>query len=146
MKLFLALGLLGLMTVAQPAFAGDDKKDDDKGAQNYVYLKPVMIPVMGLNGTVDQFISITVTLEFDDSATADKERAISPRIVDAYLQDLYGAVDDHKVMKGGVLDPMALKAELESSNTRILGGIHCNVLLQNIGQRSLRGGERPSAS
>ena len=101
---------------------------------------------MSHSGSVDQFISITVTLEFDDAATADKERAISPRIVDAYLQDLYGAVDSQKVMKGGLLDPVALKSELEDSNKRILGGVHCNVLLQNIGQRSLHGAERPSAS
>ncbi len=138
------LGMLGILAMtAQPVLAADDK-DADKTPQNFVYLKPVMLPVMAPNGIVDQFISITVTLEFDDAATADKERALVPRIVDAYLQDLYGAVDDHKVMKGGVLDPMALKAELEASNSRVLGGIPCKVLLQNIGQRQLHESPRPS--
>ncbi len=144
MRKILALGLFGLLSLSQPAFAGDDKKDDDKGAQNYVYLKPVMLPLMSQSGAVEQFISVTVTLEFDDSTTADKERAISPRIVDAYLQDLYGAVDSQKILKGGLLDPVALKSELEGSNKRIFGDVHCNVLLQNIGQRQLH--EHPSAS
>ncbi len=143
MKILAAFTILCVLAAtAGPARAGDeDKSKDSKDApdktQNFVFLKPVMLPVLASNGGIDQFISVTITLEFDDAATADKERAIAPRIVDAYLQDLYGAVDDHRVMRHGVLDPTALKAELDSSNSRVLQGVPCHVLLQNIGQRSL---------
>ena len=117
---------------AHPAYAGDD----DKKPQNFVYLKPLMFPIMS-NGNISQFVSVTVTLEFDDPATATKAEGIMPRIVDAYLQDLYGAASGNKVIHDGVIDPGALKAELETSNNRVLAGMPCHVLLDNIGQRSL---------
>jgi flagellar FliL protein len=120
-------------SLAHPAYAGDDS---DKKPQNYVYLKPLMFPIMS-NGMISQFVSVTVTLEFDDAATATKAQGIMPRIVDAYLQDLYGAAGENKVMHDGMLDPTALKAELETSNNRVLAGMPCHVLLDNIGQRGL---------
>ncbi len=122
-----------VLGLAHPALAGDD----DKKPQNFVYLKPLMFPLMD-HGNIDQFISVTVTLEFDDAATAGKANAIMPRIVDAYLQDLYGAAARDRVVHDGVIDPAALKAELDSSNTRILSGMPCHVLLDNIGQRATR--------
>ena len=123
--------LLGV-SFAQPAEAGDDEKKP----QNFVYLKPLMFPVIS-NGNISQFVSVTVTLEFDDPATATKAEGIMPRIVDAYLQDLYGAANGNKVIHDGVIDPGALKAELETSNSRVLAGMPCHVLLDNIGQRGL---------
>ena len=120
-------------TGIHPALAGDDA---DKKPQNFVYLKPLMFPVVD-NGNVAQMVSVTVTLEFDDAAGATKANAILPRIVDAYLQDLYGAGTKSAVMKNGVLDPMALKSELENSNTRVLAGMPCHVLLDNLGARNM---------
>ena len=137
---FIAASLLAfsIASVARPSFAEEDKKP-----QNFVYLKPMMFPVIA-NGAVQQMISVTITLEMDDAASADKVQAIQPRIVDAYMQDLYGAIDNHHMMRSGVLDASALKATLEASNARILGSMPCHVLLQNIGQRVMH--ETASAS
>jgi flagellar FliL protein len=135
MRIFNTVALVLLLTAGgvHVASAGED---DDKKPQNFVYLKPLMFPIVKQGG-IDQFVSVTVTLEFDDATTATKANAIMPRIVDAYLQDLYGAATRDKVVVSGVIDPMALKAELESSNTRILAGMPCHVLLDNIGQRAV---------
>ncbi len=122
-----------MVSLVNPAYAEDDS---DKKPQNYVYLKPLMFPIM-TNGIISQFVSITVTLEFDDAATASKAQGIMPRIIDAYLQDLYGAAGESKMMHDGAIDPSALKAELETSNNRVLAGMPCHVLLDNIGQRDV---------
>jgi hypothetical protein len=135
MRIPTSLAMIALLAAsgAHPAMAGDD---GDKKPQNFVYLKPLMFPVVD-NGNIAQMVSVTVTLEFDDAAGATKASAIMPRIVDAYLQDLYGAGTKNTVIKNGVLDPMALKTELENSNTRVLAGMPCHVLLDNLGARNL---------
>ena len=131
----LSLSLLFSGLSLGQAQAGEDKKKEDKGS-NYIYLKPITLPVL-LRGGISQFISVSVTLEFDDVASADKAHAVQPRLLDVYLQDLYGALDDSKVMHDGVLDPVAIKTALQASNTKVLGEMPCRVLLQNLGQRSL---------
>jgi hypothetical protein len=130
--LFLSLAMAGLSS--SPVMAAEENKNDK--SSNYVYLKPITLPVL-LKGGISQFISVSITLEFDDSAAADKAHAIQPRLLDVYLQDLYGALDESKVMRNGVLDPNAIKIALEASNIKVLGAIPCRVLLQNLGQRSL---------
>jgi hypothetical protein len=130
----LSLSLVFTGTSFSPAGAAEEKKDEK--ASNYVYLKPITLPVL-LKGAISQFISVSIILEFDDPAAADKAHAIQPRLLDVYLQDLYGALDATKVIHNGVLDPSAIKVALEASNAKVLGDIPCRVLLQNLGQRSL---------
>ena len=135
MRLIHGLAFALFIIIALPATSGWAASDEKSGASdtNFVHLNPILFPVLGNSG-VQQFVSVTVALEFDDSTAASKAHALEPRLMDAYLQDLYGA---KSIMRDGTLDPIALKSALEVSSQRVLGDVPCHVLLQKMGQRSL---------
>jgi len=127
--------------VDEHAKKDDHKKDDHKKDHNahyeFVQLDPLILPIVDKNG-LSQTISIVVVLEVADAATKSKVEAISPRLKDAFIQDMYGALNKHAALKGGVLQVNMLKKRLNRVSAEVVGENQINdVLLQVVQQRPI---------
>lgn len=102
----------------------------------FVRMAPVVVPLIGDN-KVEQFITIVVAVEVN----ADQQplaQANSPRLSDAFLTALYGAVDERTIMRGALIDIPAVKEKLKSAAIKVLGkDMVQDVLVQVVMQRSL---------
>lgn len=105
--------------------------------QKFVQLDALIFPVIGDTG-VTQTVSLVISLEVPDDATAQEVQRLSPRLKDAYIQDMYGALNRKDSMEKGVLKVAPLKARLNKVSARVLGEGKVNdVLLQIISQRPI---------
>jgi flagellar FliL protein len=103
----------------------------------YVELNPLILPVIGERG-VTQTVSLVVSLEVPDAATAEEVKRLTPRLQDAFIQDMYGALSRKNSMKKGVLQVAPLKARLNRITTKVMGEGKVNdVLLQVVQQRRI---------
>lgn len=103
----------------------------------YIDLKPLVLPVITDRGLTQQ-VSLVVSLELPYGKTEEVE-PMEPKLADAYLQDLYGALGTGgAMMKGGVIDVAAVKGRLTAVTDRVLGAdkVH-EVLLQVVQQRPM---------
>jgi hypothetical protein len=133
--LIMALGL-------SPAYAGEEGGDKDPSAPHpafeYVKLDPITLPVITNKGLTQQ-VSLVVQLEVD-WGKKDDITPYEPRLVDAYLQDLYGALGaGHSMMKDNFIDVNGIKQRLSSVTDKVLGPDHKvhAVLLQALQQRPM---------
>lgn len=111
------------------------KKKERTGPPVFVQVGPMIVPVMGAK-TVEQNIMVTVSLEVDDDTIREQVRQQSPRLVDAYVQALYGGIDKGQVIDGQVLNIPALKTKLMETTEKVLGpGVVHDVLIQSVSQR-----------
>lgn len=111
--------------------------DAAQAAREYVELSPLILPVIGETG-VTQTVSLVVSLEVPDAATAEEVKRLTPRLQDAYIQDMYGALSRKNSMEKGVLQVAPLKARLNRVTTKVLGEGKVNdVLLQVVQQRRI---------
>lgn len=105
--------------------------------REYVQLNAMIFPVIGDHG-VTQTVSLVVSLEVPDAATAEEVKRLSPRLTDAFIQDMYGALNRKDSMEKGVLRVAPLKARLNRVTTNVLGEGKVNdVLLQVVQQRPM---------
>lgn len=111
------------------------KKKERTGPPVFVPIGPMIVPVMGAK-TVEQNIMVTVSLEVDDDTIKEQVRLQSPRLIDAYVQALYGGIDKGQVIDGQVLNIPALKTKLMETTEKVLGPdvVH-DVLIQSVSQR-----------
>ncbi len=102
----------------------------------YINLKPLVLPVITDRGLTQQ-VSLFVSLELPYGKMDDVE-PFEPRLADAYLQDLYGALGAGGAMMtgGNLVDVQAIKQRLTSVTHKVLGteNVH-DVLLQVVQQR-----------
>ncbi len=106
-------------------------------AQEFVQLDALILPVIDEHG-VTQVVSMVVTLEVPDKATADEVKRLSPRIQDAFIQDMYGVLNRKNSMENGVLKVNLIKGRMNKLTEKVLGPGKVNeVLLQVVQQRSL---------
>lgn len=124
----------------KPAKEGEEhaeapKKKERTGPPVFAQIGPMIIPVLGAK-TVEQNITITVSLEVDDDAAKDIVKAQSPRLVDAYVQALYGGIDKGQVLEGQLLNIPAVKTKLMEATEKVLGpDVVSDVLIQSVNQR-----------
>ena len=105
--------------------------------EEFVELSPLTLPVIGETG-VTQTVSLVISLEVPDTVTAEEVKRLSPRLQDAYIQDMYGALNRKDSMEKGVIRVEPLKARLNRVTTKVLGEGKVNdVLLQVIHQRRI---------
>lgn len=103
----------------------------------YMELKPLVLPVITESGVTQQ-VSLIVSLEVPFGKKAEVE-VYEPRLADAYLQDLYGALGDGKAMtRNNVIDVQAVKDRLTKVTQKVLkeDQVH-DVLLQVLQQRRM---------
>lgn len=105
------------------------------GTEKFVMLDPMIFPIIGDTG-VTQTVSIIISLEVPDEATALEVERLAPRLKDAFIQDMYGALHRKTAMENGVLQVDAIKARLNRTSVKVLGEGKVNdVLLQLVQQR-----------
>lgn len=121
--------------------AHDAKADAAKGVavaqEEFVQLEPLILPVIDERG-LSQMVSLVVSLEVPDVATAAEVKRLSPRLKDAYIQDMYGVLNRKSSMTNGVLQVALIKDRLNKVSVEVLGKDKVNdVLLQVVQQRPL---------
>ena len=103
----------------------------------YVELDPLILPIVDDSG-LSQTVSLVVALEVDGASKRSKVESMSPRLKDAYIQDLYGMLNKHAALKGGVIQVDLLKKRLMVVSERVAGeGTIEDVLLQVVQQRPI---------
>lgn len=125
------------------AATGKDKSDKkhakagEHETTQFVELDPLILPILGNDG-VNQTVSLVIALEVADEKAAAIVEHMSPKLKDAYIQDMYGMLNQHAALKGGVLQVSELKSRLNKISTDVLGEdvVH-DVLLQVVQQRPI---------
>jgi len=134
---------------AEAALTDDAKANEAKEAEDaktkaeenakvaFVKMDPLTLPVINKNGVV-QIVNISVTLEVADAEKAKEIEKFSPRLKDAYIQEMYGALGSKVAMtSNGIVDVSIVKERLQAITVKVLGeegGVR-SVLLQAIQQR-----------
>ncbi len=115
--------------------AGD--KDVIQPDYEYLEMKPLVLPVITDQGVTQQ-VSLIVSIEVPFGKKAEVE-FLEPRLADAYLQDLYGALAAGKGMgPNNVIDVQAVKKRLTNVTHKVLKEDQVNdVLLQVLQQRRM---------
>lgn len=122
--------------------AKEEKSDGGHGGGHgalalFVELDPLILPVIDSEG-VTQTVSVVVALEVADEATKIEVETLSPKLKDAYIQDMYGMLNEHAALKGGVIQVGYLKSRLNKITLKVLGqGKVSDVLLQVVQQRPI---------
>jgi len=113
------------------------KKDKHNEHFEFVELDPLILPIVDKNG-VSQTVSLVIALEVPDADAKAKIIKLTPRIKDAFIQDLYGVLNKHAALKGGVIQVDILKKRLNKVSAKVAGQdtVH-DVLLQVIQQRPI---------
>lgn len=103
----------------------------------FVELHPLILPILDDNG-ISQTVSLVVSVEVTDQAAADKIKNLQPRLHDAFIQDMYGALNRRAVMNGGVIEVAKIKERLNRVGVAVVGeGAIKDVLLQVVRQRGV---------
>lgn len=103
----------------------------------FVELDPIVLPIIDKHG-VSQVVTLVVSLEVIGDDNEKYAQALSPRLKDAYIQDMYGVLNRKASMEGGVIKADELKERLNRISTRVLGEDKINdVLLQVVNQRPI---------
>lgn len=103
----------------------------------FVEMDPLILPIVDGSG-VSQVISLVIALEVPDSEAKAAVEALTPRLKDAYIQEMYGLLNKQAALKGGVLQVSYLKERLNSISAEVLGKEKFNdVLLQVVEQRPI---------
>ncbi len=116
-----------------------EKGDHGKGSgvAEFVELDPLILPIVDNNG-VSQVVSIVIALEVPDAHAKDVVKQMTPRLKDAFIQDMYGVLNEHAALKGGVLQVRMLKERLNEISNNVAGDEMVNdVLLQVVQQRPI---------
>ena len=139
MKLFLTMLMCAFMAMpVSYAHAAEEKKEAASGEKDYVDLQPLSVPVINEKGLIQQ-VSVAVSLECP-MGKRDQVNAFKPRLMDAYLRELYGALGSGRVMmQGNVVDIEAIKARLDKVTQKVVGpDLVSDVLLQSVYQYAMK--------
>lgn len=130
---------------AEASLTEESKRDAELAAKEaeivppgeFVELDPLILPIVTKNG-VTQVISLVVALEIEVGGSSESVKLLKPRLKDAYIQDMYGALNDRGAMHGGVVRVDVLKKRLNEITAKVLGeGTVREVLLQVVQQRPI---------
>lgn len=107
------------------------------GPPVFVNIGPLTVPVLGAE-RIDQFVTLMVALEVADASVADRVREQAPRLTDAFLTGVYGAIASGKAMQSGMVDVPQVKAKLNEATAKVMGkGVVRDVLIQVVNQRPM---------
>ena len=87
---------------------------------------------------VSQVVTLIVSLEVNGDKNQEYALAMSPRLKDAYIQDMYGVLSQKSAMRDGVIKVDYVRSRLNKISTKVLGKTKVNgVLLQVVNQRPI---------
>lgn len=115
--------------------AEKEKKETDKSKHAFVELDALILPIIDETG-VTQTVSLVVAIEVADEKTAALVETQKPRLKDAYIQKMYGILNNRAALKGGVIQVDQIKQQLNEISDKVLGeDVVEDVLLQVVQQR-----------
>ena len=119
------------------ADAGKDDGESNAAYYEYLELDPLILPIVDDTG-VTQTISMVVALEMKGASAKTRAQDAVPKLKDAFIQDMYGALNKHAALKGGVVQVNMLKKRLNRVSKKVLGEDQVNgVLIQVVQQRPI---------
>lgn len=120
--------------------AAKEKHEKEKKKSEHVEfieLDPLILPIVDSNG-VSQVVSVVIALEVADKDAAGKVEKMTPRLKDAFIRDMYGVLNKHAALEGGVIKVSAIKSRLSRVSNDVMGsGVISDVLLQVVQQRPI---------
>lgn len=103
----------------------------------YVRLDALNLPIIDESG-VTQIVSLVVSIEVPAVENVKQVEDLRPRLKDAFIQDMYGALNRKNAMQNGVVQVDTIKERLNRVSARVLGKeMVKDVLLEVVQQRSL---------
>ncbi|MGQ0526634.1 MAG: flagellar basal body-associated FliL family protein [Alphaproteobacteria bacterium] len=101
----------------------------------YIEMDPLLLPIVDKNG-VSQVVSLVVALEVYDLAAIERVKEMTPKLKDAFIQDMYGILNKYAALENGVVQVSMIKKRLNAVTQRVMGeGLVNDVLLQVVQQR-----------
>lgn len=137
MRKFALWTLLTCLILSMPLDVHAAGKEKSGTGMEYVKMDPLLLPIIDEDG-VQQVVSMVVAIEVGGVADADKIKLMKPRLTDAYIQNMYGMLNKHAALKGGVIQVKMIKDKLNAVTDKIVGDeIETEVLLQVVQQRPI---------
>ncbi len=111
--------------------------DEGEPAAAFVEMDPLILPIIGAKGAT-QTVSLVIVLEVADEAKAEEVKHLTPRLKDAYIQNMYGMLSRKNALQDGMIQVGPLKERLNKISKQVLGDdvVH-DVLLQVVQQRPI---------
>lgn len=120
---------------AHDAKMASAKEAEAAATAHFVPMDVLVLPVIDDSGIV-QNISLVISLEVADAVTALEVTNMIPRLKDAYIQDMYGALSRKTILDNGVLQVAPVKDRLHRITVRVMGENKIkSVLLQVVQQK-----------
>lgn len=126
-----------VLFVSPPVFAADPLEGQSLGKTpdfEYVDMAPIVLPIITEKGVTQQ-VSIVISLEVPYGKTGPV-KAMTPKLTDAYLSDLYAAMGSGVgLKKGSIVNVPVIKERLTKNTVKVLGPdvVH-DVLIQVVQQ------------
>ncbi len=112
-------------------------ENERKKNHEFVELDTLILPIIDEHG-VNQIVSFVVMIEVENAAAAKQVEAMTPRLKDAYIQDMYGILNKREALRGGVVQVGVIKDRLNQVTRQVLGENAVEeVLLQVVQQRPM---------
>jgi len=103
----------------------------------YLHMAPITLPIINDYGA-QQIVTMLVDLQIKDFQTAESMQKQMPKLKDALLQSLYGALADGSVRNANALDIVKIKANImETLTVAFEDGAVKEVYVQAVSQRKL---------
>lgn len=122
---------------AEHATKAEKTDDHNKHPASFVQLDPLILPVIGRDGLTET-VSMVIVIETPTEETKKQVSYMAPKLKDAFIQDMYGALTRDVIMKEGVIQVAPLKDRLHKIGVKVLGEEAVSgVLLQVVQQRPI---------
>ena len=121
------------------AYASDAKKEEVELTKKtqFLELTPLVLPVVNERG-INQVVSLVISIQVPSESKLKQVTEQQPRLQDAYIQGMYGMLNEHAALKGGVLQVGMIKDRLNKISKRVMGdGVVDDVLLQVVQQHKI---------
>ncbi len=148
-KIILFLAVLLAFTANVPKFGcvelvsqayAESKEESEGGSDKIEYydLEPLVLPIIDVHGA-SQMIHLSVSLELAEDTDRDDITPYTPRLADAFLNEMYGALGEgYGVTRAGTIDIAYLKKRMTEITTRVLGPDKVtSVLIQAVHQQRM---------
>jgi flagellar FliL protein len=113
------------------------KHGGEEEKSSFVQLDPLILPIIGKTGLTET-VSMVIVIETPNDNTKKEVSYMAPKLKDAFIQDMYGALTQEAIMKDGVIQVGALKTRLHEIGVKVLGEeMVSDVLLQVVQQRRM---------
>ncbi len=133
-KIALLISVIAGFFVAGDAYA---KEKESGGASEYVKMDPLVLPILDNDG-VYQILNLVIVIEVGGINDADKVKAKKIRLNDAYIQNMYGMLNEYDAIRHGIIQVGVIKDRLNIITSEMMGDdVHTEVLLQVVQQRPI---------